>query len=158
MSTTTPISTNAMGLAITGTGGTQINNSTATNVGSTEFLNLMLDELQHQDPLSPSSSDPTQYLTELAQMTSVEQETDTAQNTARSATSASVSSAISLIGDTITYTDSSTGKPLTGSVDSVQITAAGATLTVAGASGVSLSAITNVQPSTSSSANGSTAG
>ena len=68
-----------------------------------------MDSLQNQDPLNPSSSDPTQYLTELAQMTSVEQETNTAQNTQDTAQAQSVSQAVGLIGDTVTYIDQTTG-------------------------------------------------
>ena len=117
----------------------------------------MMDELAHQDPLDPSSSDPTQYLTELAQMTSVEQETDTAQNTANSATAASVGSAIGLIGDTVSYLDSKTDKTVTGTVDSVQLTASGPMLTIDGESNISLSSITNVEKSGGTSTTGSSA-
>ena len=74
----------------------------------------MMDELEKQDPLNPSSSDPTQYLTELAQMTSVEQETNTAQNTQDTAQAQSVSQAVGLIGDTVTYVDQTTGDKLVG--------------------------------------------
>ena len=44
------------------------------------FLKLMMVQLQHQDPLNPS--DPTQYLSELASFTTLEQETNIATSTA----------------------------------------------------------------------------
>ncbi|MGC9220639.1 MAG: flagellar hook capping FlgD N-terminal domain-containing protein [Solirubrobacteraceae bacterium] len=144
MSTTAPVSTDTNGNTITGTSGTQISNPSATSLSSTEFLDLMMDELENQNPLDPSSSDPSQYLSELAQMTSVEQETDTAQSTAESATEQAVSQAVGLIGDTVTYVDQTTGAPVTGTVSSVQITSSGPTLTVAGVTGVDPSTITNV--------------
>jgi flagellar basal-body rod modification protein FlgD len=144
MSITNPVSTDSNGKAITGTSGTQISNASATTLSSTEFLNLMMDQLENQDPLDPSSSDPTQYLNELAQMTDVEQATNTAQSTAESATEQAVSQAVGLIGDSVTYKDPSSGQDVTGTVGSVQITSSGPTLTVGGVSGVDPSAVTNV--------------
>jgi flagellar basal-body rod modification protein FlgD len=156
--TSPPATTNSAGQTEQGTQGSSIGNSSATTISSTEFLDLMMDSLENQNPLDPSSSDPTQYLTELAQMTSVEQETDTAQNTQDTAQAQSVSQAVGLIGDSVTYTDQSTGASVTGTVSSVQITSAGPTMTVNGVTGVLLSSVTNVtQPSGSSSSTSSTA-
>jgi flagellar basal-body rod modification protein FlgD len=144
------VGTNSSGQTIQGTSGSSIGNSSADNISTNEFLDLMLTSLQNQNPLDPSSQDPTQYLTELAQMTAVEQETDTSQNTSASAQTQSVSQAIGMIGDTVTYTDQTTGDPVTGTVNSVQITSSGPTLTVAGVAGVDLSTITNVTAASSS--------
>ena len=47
------------------------------------FLKLMMVELQHQDPLQPS--DPTQYINELSQMTTLEQTTNMAASSAKTA-------------------------------------------------------------------------
>jgi flagellar basal-body rod modification protein FlgD len=155
MSTSTPqVTTNSTGQAIQGTSGSSIGNTSADNISTNEFLDLMMTSLQNQNPLDPSSQDPTQYLTELAQMTGVEQETDTTQNTQDSAQTQSVSQAISMIGDSVTYTDQSTGDPVTGTVSSVQITSAGPSLTVDGVAGISLSTLTNVAAASSA---GSTA-
>ena len=145
MSVSTPaVGSNSAGQAQQGTPGSSISNSSSTTLSTNEFLNLMMDELRNQDPLNPSSSDPTQYLTELAQMTSVEQQTNTAQNTKDTAQAQSVSQAVSLIGHSVTYVDPTTGNKLTGSVNSVQITSSGPTITVNNVSGVLLSSITNV--------------
>jgi flagellar basal-body rod modification protein FlgD len=157
MSVTTPtVGTNSSGQTEQGTQGTSITNSSASTISSSEFLDLMMDSLQDQDPLNPSSSDPTQYLTELAQMTSVEQETNTAQNTSDTAQAQSVSQAIGLIGDSVTYLDQTSGDKITGTVSSVQITSSGPTLTVDGTAGVALSSILNVQGAGSSATSGST--
>jgi flagellar basal-body rod modification protein FlgD len=153
MSVSNPsVDTNSSGQAVQGTSGSSIGNASADNISTNEFLDLMMTSLQNQDPLNPSSQDPTQYLTELAQMTAVEQETNTSQNTQASAQTQSVSQAIGLIGDTVTYTDQTTGDPVTGAVNSVQITSSGPTLTVAGIAGINLSTITNVTAASSSSA------
>ena len=154
---TESLGTNSSGQAQHGTAGTTIGNSSSTTLSTNEFLQLMMDELQNQDPLNPSSSDPTQYLTELAQMTSVEQETSTAQNTMNTAQAQSVSQAVSLIGDAVTYVDQTSGDKVTGTVDSVQITSSGPTLTVGGVSGVALSTITNVTAAPGAGSTGSAA-
>ena len=149
------ISTNSTGQTEQGTSGTTIGNNSADNISTNEFLDLMLTSLQNQDPLDPSSQDPTQYLTELAQMTDVEQETNTAQSTQESATEAAVSQAISLIGDTVTYINQTTGASTTGTVNSVQITSSGPTLTVDGTAGIDPSTIDNVVPASSAGSAGS---
>lgn len=152
MSTSTPIvSTGTNGEAITGTSGTTLTNPSSTEVSGNEFLQLMMVQLQNQDPTSPDSSDPSQFLTELAQMTQVEQETDTAQSTASSASEQAVASAVALIGDTVTYTDQTTGEAVSGAVNSVQITAAGPTLTVDGVASISPSTVTSVTPNATAS-------
>jgi flagellar basal-body rod modification protein FlgD len=152
------VGTNSTGQTEQGTSGSSIGNSSSLSLNTNEFLNLMMDELQNQDPLNPSSSDPTQYLTELAQMTSVEQETNTAQNTQNTAQAQSVSQAIGLIGDSVTYLDQSSGNKITGTVSSVQITSSGPTLTVNGAAGVTLSSVLNVTAAGSSTTSGSGTG
>jgi hypothetical protein len=43
---------------------------------------------------------------------------------------------VALIGHSVTYTDPTTGATGTGSVQSVQITSSGATLTIGGISGI----------------------
>ena len=145
MSISTPTTgTNSAGQVQQGTAGSSISNASSTTLSSNEFLQLMMDELSHQDPLNPSSSDPTQYMTQLAQMTSVEQETNTAQNTQDTAQAQSVNQAVGLIGHSITYIDQSTGNKITGTVNSVQITNSGPTITVNNVAGVALSSVTNV--------------
>ena len=149
MSVPAAASTGTDGQPIAGTSGTTLQNPSATSLSSSEFLDLMMVELTHQDPTSPDSSDPTQYLTELAQMTSVEQETNTAQSTAQTAAAQAVSAAVGLIGDTVSYTDQQTGDTVTGTVQSVQITSSGPTLTIDGQSGIAPSTVVDVAPPSS---------
>jgi flagellar basal-body rod modification protein FlgD len=106
------------------------------SLNENQFLQLLMTELKNQNPMSPSSSDPTQFMTQLAQFTSLEQETNTAQSTSQLAAGQSANSAVALIGHSVTYTDPTTGASGSGNVDSVQITSSGATLTIAGISGI----------------------
>ena len=139
---TTAISTNANGQPVTGTAGTSIGNVSQQQLGPNQFLDLLMDEMKYQNPSSPT--DPTQYMSQLAQMSSVEQETNIAQSTSQSASATAVSSAVSLIGDSVTYINQSTGKDLTGTVQSVQIGSSGPTLTIGGVGGIAPSTITAV--------------
>lgn len=106
------------------------------------FLQLMTAELQDQDPLD-SSNDPTQYITQLAQFTSMEQESNTAQSTAQLATEQQTSAALAMIGQTASYTDAN-GNTQTGAVQSVDLTSTGPTLTIGGTPGISYSNVTEV--------------
>jgi flagellar basal-body rod modification protein FlgD len=101
-------------------------------------------ELRNQNPMDPSSSDPTQFMTQLAQFTSLEQQTNTAQATAQIAAEQGTNAAVALIGHAVSYTDPTTGATASGTVQSVQITSSGATLTVAGTPGISPSDVTEV--------------
>jgi flagellar basal-body rod modification protein FlgD len=136
----------------TGTAGTAATtNTTATNSSSSslpitqnQFLQMLMTELQNQNPMNPNSSDPMSFVTELAQFTQVEQETDTAESTATIASGQTTASAVSLLGHTVNYADPTTGATDTGTVQSVDITSSGPTLTIDGTSGISPTSVTEV--------------
>jgi flagellar basal-body rod modification protein FlgD len=143
MSTTNPTT------AATGT--TATTPSTATNSSSSslpinqnQFLQMLMTELQNQNPMNPNSSDPMSFVTELAQFTSVEQETDTAQSTSTLASGQNTSTAIALLGHNVNYTDPTTGATDTGTVQSVELTSSGPTLTINGTAGINASAVDQV--------------
>lgn len=127
--------------AITGTNGTQGTTlSPASNpLGENQFLMLMMDQLKNQDPLSPD--DPTQYLSELASFSSLEQETQVAQSTASAATQQASGSALALLGHTVNYTDGN-GVTQSGTVSKVDFGSSGPTLTIGADSGIPLGNIT----------------
>jgi flagellar basal-body rod modification protein FlgD len=95
-------------------------------------------QLQHQDPLNPS--DPTQYMSELANFSSLEQQTQIAQSTASAATQQASSSALGLLGHTVSYKDAN-GVTQTGTVSKVNFTSSGPALTIGSTSGISLGSI-----------------
>ena len=125
-------------LTPTGTTGTTFSNP-SSNLGENDFLTLMMDQLQNQDPLSPS--DPTQYLSELAGFSSLEQETSIATNTSSAATQQASSSALNLLGRTVSYQDAN-GVTQTGMVNKVDFTSQGPSLTIGTTSGIGLSSVT----------------
>jgi flagellar basal-body rod modification protein FlgD len=103
----------------------------------------MMAQLKNQNPMSPNSSDPTQYVTELAQFTSLEQQTNTAQSTAQSAQANQATQALALLGHTVSYVDTS-GNRGTGVVQKVDFSSSGPTLTVSGISGILPSGVNQV--------------
>ena len=124
-------------LAPTGTSGTSFSNP-SDNLGENDFLKLMMDQLQNQDPLNPS--DPTQYMAELANFSSLEQQTQIAQSTASAATQQASTSALGLLGHTVSYKDAG-GVTQTGTVSKVDFTSSGPALTIGTTSGISLGSI-----------------
>ena len=144
MSISTPATT-----GLTGTPGTTLAPSTpgttltptSSGLGENSFLMLMMDQLKNQDPLSPG--DPTQYLSELASFSTLQQETNIAGSSSTAAAGASASSALALLGHAITYIDS-TGATQTGTVQKVSFSGSGPSLTVNGTAGVSPSSVTDV--------------
>jgi flagellar basal-body rod modification protein FlgD len=134
-----PTTTGANGSSTLSTAGTSLISSTSGS-GEDEFLQLMMDQLQNQDPLNPS--DPTQYLSELAQFSSVEQEMSIANTSATAADETAATQALQLLGTTVTYIDP-TGATQTGVVSQVDFSGNnGPTLTVGGTPGVLLSSVT----------------
>ncbi|MBV9606585.1 MAG: hypothetical protein JO027_15820 [Solirubrobacterales bacterium] len=113
-------------------------------INQTQFLQMLMAELKNQNPMSPNSSDPMSFVTELAQFTSVEQETNTAESTSTLASGQSNATAIALIGHTVNYTDPTTKASATGVVQAVDFTSSGPTLTINGTTGVSASTVSEV--------------
>jgi flagellar basal-body rod modification protein FlgD len=114
---------------------------------SQTFLQLLVAQLENQDPTNPT--DPTSFMTEIAQLTAVQSQTSL------SAEEQTVA-ADSMIGLTVTGAGSS-GATLTGQVTGVELSSSGApTLEVQDGSGpaqnLSLTDVTSVtEPSQSSS-------
>jgi flagellar basal-body rod modification protein FlgD len=105
------------------------------------FLKLMMTQLKNQNPLSPN--DPTQYINELSQLTTLEQTTNLAKSSSQQASEQHTVATLAMLGHTVTYTDSK-GTIVSGKVDKVQFTGSGPMLTVAGNSGINPSTVTTV--------------
>ena len=126
----------------TGLGTTQTSSGTDPLLDKNAFLNLMMVQLQNQDPLDPSQ-DPSQYMSQLAQLTSVEQMTNVAQSTSQAAQEQNANTALQLLGHTVTYLDSN-GNSVSGTVQKVDFTSSGPSLTISGVSGIDPTAVNEV--------------
>ena len=136
MSVTPPISSGAPDprtQAATGSNG---------ELGKDDFLKLFVAQLQHQDPSSPM--DANQSMEQMASFSMVEQLTNLASENTKIAHDLATSSAVGLIGRTVTWKDSA-GTTHTGAVERVATSTDGSpSLTVAGTPGVDPSSITQV--------------
>ena len=126
ISTTSPVGTPAT---------TSLSNPAAV-LGQDGFLQLLVAEMQNQDPLSQSNQDPTQSVTQMAQFSSVEQLTNLVSSMQQS-------QSVSLIGHTVDYTDSQ-GNFGSGVVNGVSFSTGQPILNVGGIA-VSPSQIVDVQ-------------
>ena len=106
------------------------------------FLKLFIAQLTHQDPTSPM--DTNESVNQMASFTMVEQITSMSASNAKIAQSLNTSSAVSLIGRTVTYV-AADDTLKTGTVERVSTSADGvSTLTVNGVSGIDPTSITDV--------------
>jgi flagellar basal-body rod modification protein FlgD len=103
-------------------------NSTASNsVDYNTFLQLLVAEMKNQDPTNPM--DTSQYMSQFAQLSTVEQAMQTNSKLDALLSSQSLSQANGLIGKTVSFTDS-TGASFSGKVVSVAINSDGSIATL----------------------------
>lgn len=96
-------------------------------VGGTDFMTLLVAQLQAQDPLSPMDS--SEFMSQLAQLQSVT-ELQAIRGLLATRSEGSVADAVALIGRTVQWTDAATGELLQGAVDRVSLAAGGCRLVV----------------------------
>jgi len=109
-----------------------------------EFLQLLVAQLQNQDPLNPS--DPTQFMSEIAQLTQVQSQTTLAAEQQTTA-------ADSMIGLDVTGVGTD-GAQVQGVVNSVLLSPSGPPTLMVGSTSLPLSSVTEVQQAAAAAANG----
>ncbi|MGO4684482.1 flagellar hook assembly protein FlgD [Hyphomicrobium sp. 2TAF46] len=85
-----------------------------------DFLKLMIAQMQNQDPLNPTDS--TQYMSQIAQFSSVEQSINTNSKLDQLLVNSNISQASTMIGLTLKAPDGTTG-----TIQSVRIDSSGST-------------------------------
>lgn len=104
------------------------NTTTASSgVDYNTFLQLLIAEMKNQDPTNPM--DTSQYMSQFAQLSTVEQAMQTNSKLDALLSSQSLSQANSLIGKTVSFIDS-TGASFSGKVVSVAINSDGSIATL----------------------------
>src|SRR4051812_45272399 len=140
MATTPPVTTTPVGASAL-RGSTAVANKDAT-LDKDGFLKLFVAQLQHQDPSQPM--DANESTQQMATFTQLEQMTNLATTNATIAKQMQTSSAVGLIGRTVTYIDAD-GAQQTGKVERVATSKDGqASLTIAGQAGIDPSSISEV--------------
>ncbi|MDA8061022.1 MAG: flagellar biosynthesis protein FlgD [Actinomycetota bacterium] len=151
-STASPAAT-ALGGPTTSSSSTAATSSTSTVTTSSQgvggllnpqtFLQLLVDQLKYQDPLSPTSS--SQFVSQVAQLSQVEAVQQLNQELGASSGSEQAMSAASLIGKQVQATGSG-GSPVSGVVTSVSLSS-GSPVLLVGGSQVPLSEVTEISGS-----------
>jgi flagellar basal-body rod modification protein FlgD len=112
----------------TGTSSTGSTKNTSSNtVDYNTFLQLLIAEMKNQDPTNPM--DTSQYMSQFAQLSTVEQAMQTNSKLDSLLSSQALSQADGLIGHTATFTDTS-GATISGKIASVSINTDGAIATL----------------------------
>lgn len=87
-------------------------------LSSSEFMNLLVTQLQNQDPLNPM--DDSQFVSQMAQLSTLEATNSVSSGVQGLAGAQQVSEALALVGKTVGYTDA-TGAAQTGQVSGVSL-------------------------------------
>lgn len=119
------------------------------NINETAFIKLFLSQLQFQDPLKPL--DNAQFLTQLSQFVSVEQQTQMAQGIQDELALDSGGEALALLGHQVQVTGTDGKSTMIGTVEAINYSSSGAQLSIATSSGsvmtgVGLSQVSLVKP------------
>jgi flagellar basal-body rod modification protein FlgD len=115
--------------------------SSGGDMGKDAFLKLFVAQLQHQDPMNPMND--SEFMGQMASFSTLEQITNLAAANDRVAANLTSSSAIGLIGRTVSYVDEN-DQIHTGKVDKVTTAGGMPSLTVDGVDGVDPATITQV--------------
>jgi flagellar basal-body rod modification protein FlgD len=115
--------------------------ASAGAMGKDDFLRLFVAQLQHQDPMSPMND--SEFMGQMASFSTLEQVSNLAVANEKVAASLTSTSAIGLIGRTVSYVDDN-DVIHTGKVDKVTTAGGKPSLTVDGVDGVDPATITQV--------------
>jgi flagellar basal-body rod modification protein FlgD len=118
-----PSATDSTGKSSSPTGSTTATSSVDYNT----FLQLLVAEMKNQDPTNPM--DTSQYMSQFAQLSTVEQAMQTNNKLDALLSSQSLSQADGLIGKTVSFTDQ-TGATFSGKVASISINSNGSIATL----------------------------
>lgn len=100
----------------------------ASKLGSQDFLNLMMKQLQYQDPMEPTGN--TEFIAQQAQFTQLTTSQEMNDNIK---SNNSISQALSLVGKNVTLTDpDDKSKTITGNVTSATMKGANSTINING--------------------------
>ncbi|MGH1418897.1 MAG: flagellar hook assembly protein FlgD [Hyphomicrobiaceae bacterium] len=111
---------NSVGAASGLTQTSQQSASSQNTLDYNSFLRLLVAELQNQDPTNPT--DPTQYMSQIASFSAVEQQINSNTKLDALLTSMTITQASGLVGRNVSTDDGS----ISGSIASIRITSNGA--------------------------------
>jgi len=113
---------------------------------SSDFVNLMITQLQNQDPLNPT--DPNALMQQVSEIGQMQSTTQLQTTLSGLATQTQIGAASNLIGKQVNGIDSGNNK-VSGQVTSVQVSSSGVNLQLDSGGLVPLSNVTNISPGSS---------
>jgi flagellar basal-body rod modification protein FlgD len=134
---TAPISNSSMPVA-----GSSVTNSKSGAMGKDDFMKLLVAQLKHQDPTSPT--DMNGMTAQMTQFSMLEQMTNMSSASEASSKALARTEALSLLGRTVSYVAADKSVK-SGTVENVDVTADKPTLTIDGATGILSSQLKSVQ-------------
>jgi flagellar basal-body rod modification protein FlgD len=130
--TTTPVGT---------TSGTQLPGNPSLGLKASDFINMMITQLQNQDPLQPTSNQD--LLNQMSQIGQLESSTDLQSSLKTLTLQQTLGSAGNLIGKMVTGQDAH-GNPLSGLVNSVKAVDGAVSLELDNGQELSMSNVTGI--------------
>jgi flagellar basal-body rod modification protein FlgD len=120
----------------------QSTTSNATSqLNTNDFINMMMTQLQHQDPLNPTTSD--QLMSQMSQIGQLQSTSQLQTTLTGLATQTQIGAASSLMGKQVTGLDVNSN-PITGVVATVQVTSGGVNLQLKDGSTLALSNVSSI--------------
>lgn len=115
--------------------------SEADGLNKNEFLQLLVAQLKNQNPMAPVGSQ--EFMSQMAAFSTLEQVTNMAVSNEELNKMEAVNQSLSLVGQKVSYTkaDGTTGE---GTVESIDFTEEGFSMTVNGESGIAPGTVTKV--------------
>ena len=137
------MSTTPIGSATTSTAGSAAGSASKLNLTSSDFVNMMIKQLQSQDPLNPTSSD--QLMSQMSQIGQMQTSTQLQTTLSGLATQTQIGAASSLMGKQVTGIDGNNNN-VSGVVQSLQVSSSGVTLQLDSGNALPLGNVTTVSP------------
>src|SRR6476646_733514 len=113
----------------------------ASKLNTNDFINMMMTQLEHQDPLNPTTSD--QLMSQMSQIGQLQSTSQLQTTLTGLATQMQIGSASSLMGKQVTGIDNDKN-PVTGVVATVQVTSTGVNLQLNDGSTLALSNVSSI--------------
>jgi flagellar basal-body rod modification protein FlgD len=114
----------------------------SNGMGKDTFMKLLVAQMANQNPMEPT--DDKEMIAQMTQFSTLEQITNMATESSKSATASQMSQAVNLLGRTVTYLDAD-GAKQTGTVEQVSMANGAPNLTIGGKDGITTSQITQVR-------------
>ncbi len=113
----------------------------ASKLNTNDFINMMMTQLEHQDPLNPTTSD--QLMAQMSQIGQLQSTSQLQTTLTGLATQTQIGAASSLMGKQVTGIDADKN-PVTGVVATVQVTSTGVNLQLKDGSTLALSNVSSI--------------